>query len=398
MKKIFATMMVAGAAAATAAMAGQSGFHLGNRVRFGYDDNIYLRDADKTDSIRLMEELDIQLNAVLERTYLSIRYRPVLTWYEGREDDEVDLLHDLTVNFIQDLAPRLKLDLSDTLRAGNLPELSDDEGYIVREDNDYYYNTARGSLVFQLTPETRVDLSGRYIVMSYNEDDVHEFDNYDSWVAGLTLRQVLASRTTVLLDGRYQQLSYDKNPAGPEGSFCRDADTVYAGLGLEHTFSRELIGSLRGGVQHRMYDDDKLYDDQTEPYVEASLTLMPTTTTRFTLLGSYAISESDIVDYLSQERLYCSLSLAHQFTARIGMYLSGSYARGDYDSDYARNGTLLPDVTEDSYAFSARLSYQVADNNWLELNYQFLKLESDAASRESYEDNRVDLGWKIQLM
>ena len=396
MKKIFAAMMMAGAAAATAAMAGQTAFHLSNRVHFGYDDNIYLTENDKTDSIRVMEELDIQLNSVLERTYLSLRYRPVLTWYEGREDDEVDLLHDLTVNFIQDLAPRLKLDLSDTLRAGDLPELADDEGYTVRADNDYYYNTARGSLVFQLLPETRLDLSGRYMTMAYSKDGIgetHYFDNYDSWVAGLTLRQLLASRTTVLADFRYQQVAYDHSPEG----FSRDSDSLFAGLGLEQTFSRELIGTLRGGVQQRKYDDDANYDDQTEPYVEASLTLMPTTATRFTLTGSYSLSESDISNYQSQERMYGSLSMAHQFTSRIGLYLSGSYARGEYDGEYSQD-RVSPDIKEDTIAFSTRLSFQVADKNWVELNYQYLKLDSDSDARASYDDNRVDLAWKIQIM
>ena len=394
MKKILATMTVA-ALAATAAMADSTPFHLSNRVTFGYDDNIYLRETDETDSFRIVEQLEASLNLVLDRTYLSVRYSPVLTWYEGREDDETDLLHDLTVNFIQNLSKRLTLDVSDSLRAGQLPELCDENGYIVREDNDNYYNTARASLLFQLTPETRIDLSGRYITLVYNNDDedAHYYDNYDSWVGGLTLRQLLASRTTVLADFRYQQVAYDHNPA----AFSRDSDSLFAGLGLEHTFARELIGSLRGGVQQRMYDDDKVYDDQTEPYVEASLTLMPTTATRFTLTGSYSISESDISNYLSQERMYCSISAAHDFGKRLGAYISASYAHGVYDGEYSA-GQDQSDVEEDSYAVTARLSYKLADRNWLELNYQFLKMDSDSDARASYDNNRIGVAWKIQIM
>ena len=55
MKKILAATMIAGAVAATAATAGQTAFHLSNRLSGGYDDNIYLRASDKTDSFRLME-------------------------------------------------------------------------------------------------------------------------------------------------------------------------------------------------------------------------------------------------------------------------------------------------------------------------------------------------------
>ena len=44
-----------------------------------------------------------------------------------------------------------------------------------------------------------------------------------------------------------------------------------------------------------------------------------------------------------------------------------------------------------------RLSYRLNRVNWLEAGYQFVMLDSDLAGRESYERNRVDVGWKIQL-
>lgn len=392
MKKICLAM--AAAAIAASAMADNQVFHLANSLKLGYDDNVYLRDTDKQDSFRIIESVDVRLNLNLERTYLGIRYNPALSWYADREDDKTDVLHNVTFNWIQDLAPRLKLDVSDSLRAGQLPELYDEDGYVVRQDNDNYYNSARASLLYQLTEKTRIDASGRYILLNYSDDgenDAHRYDNYDSWVAGLTLRQVLASRTTAMADVRYQELKYDHSLDG----FCRDADMIFAGLGLEQTFSREIIGSLRAGVERRSYDTDD-YDDQTKPYVEASLTLMPSPATRFTLTGSYSITESDIGNYLSQERLYCSISAAHDFTSRLSAYLTASYAKGDYDGEYSST-KVLPDVTEDSYTAGARIAYKVLENHWFELGYHFLKLESDSAARESYEDNRFDLGWKWQI-
>jgi hypothetical protein len=43
----------------------------------------------------------------------------------------------------------LSLSLSDTLRASQLPELQD-EGYIVRENDDNYYNSALATLAYNI--------------------------------------------------------------------------------------------------------------------------------------------------------------------------------------------------------------------------------------------------------
>lgn len=395
MKKL--CMALAGVVLATGAFAENTAFHVSNRLRLGWDDNIWLSEKNEEDSFRIVDEISLQLNMVMKTTYFSVNYTPAVTWYEHRDDDEFDVLHNVTANLLQDFGEKLTLSLSDTLRAGQLPELYDDDGYIVREDNDNYYNSARGDLMFNLTKETRLDLSGRYMFLTYDKDgqgESHYYDNYDSWVAGLSLRHLFPSRTTGFVDFRYQQLMYDRSPDG----FSRDADTIFGGIGLEQTFSRYFIGSVRGGVQRRNYDEDKIFDDQTQPYVEGSFTFLPgaNSQTRLTLTASYAIGESDISNYLSQKRTAVSLSAAHEFTKRIGAYVSAAYAHGAYERDYSI-GKNLPDVDEDTFSVSVRLSYKIYDNNWLELNYQFLKLDSDSDARASYDDNRIDLAWKIQL-
>ena len=81
MKKICMAMGVAGAVAAAATAWGTTAFQLSNRLGFGYDDNVYQRENDTVDTFRIIEDIDANLSVVLERTYLSLRYRPVLTWY-----------------------------------------------------------------------------------------------------------------------------------------------------------------------------------------------------------------------------------------------------------------------------------------------------------------------------
>ncbi len=400
MKQIRLFIVAACLLALAAPAFAESPIHLNNRLRLGYDDNVYQAGEataadgstvthDETDSFRIIEELEMLVNLNLQRTYLGLRYRPSFIWYSDRDDDDTDFLHDVDLNFVQKITPALVLSISDTLRASQLPELQD-ENYVVRAKDDNYYNSALATLSYNVRPETRLDLSGRYILLRYTED-ANENDNYYSAVGGLTLRQQLASRTTLMGDLRYQTVVYDE----AEEAYNRDANSMFGGLGAEQTFNPKLLGSLRAGVEQRMYDNDAA-DDNTQPYGELSMTFLPTPATRITTAASYSIYESDIATYLSQNRTYLSLSFAHDFTTKLNFYLSGAYSLNQYEADYALE-TGAVDADENSFLLSARLAYRINRINWLEVGYQFIKLDSDLVNRESYDRNRFDIGWKIQL-
>ena len=400
MKQIRLFIVAASLLALASPAFAESPIHLNNRLRLGYDDNVYQAGEatasdgsvithEETDSFRIIEEIEALVNLNLQRTYLGLRYRPSFIWYSDRDDDDSDFLHDVDLNFVQKITPALVLSISDTLRASQLPELQD-ENYVVRAKDDNYYNSALATLSYNVRPETRLDLSGRYILLRYTED-ANENDNYYSAVGGLTLRQQLASRTTLMGDLRYQTVVYDE----AEEAYNRDANSVFGGLGVEQTFNPKLLGSLRAGVEQRMYDNDAA-DDNTQPYGELSMTFLPTPATRITGAASYSIYESDVASYLSQNRTYLSLSFAHDFTTKLNFYLSGAYSLNQYEADYALEAGAV-DADEKSFLVSARLAYRINRINWLEVGYQFIKLDSDLVNRESYDRNRFDIGWKIQL-
>ena len=400
MKQIRLFIVAASLLALASPAFAESPIHLNNRLRLGYDDNVYQAGEatagdgstvthEETDSFRIIEELEALVNLNLPRTYLGLRYRPSFIWYSDRDDDDTDFLHDVDLNFVQKITPALALSISDSLRASQLPELQD-ENYVVRAKDDNYYNSALATLSYNVRPETRLDLSGRYILLRYTED-ANENDNYYSAVGGLTLRQQLASRTTLMGDLRYQTVVYDEADADHN----RDANSVFGGLGAEQTFNPKLLGSLRAGVEQRMYDNEAV-DDNTQPYGELSMTFLPTPATRITGAASYSIYESDVASYLSQNRTYLSLSFAHDFTTKLNFYLSGAYSLNQYEADYALE-TGAVDADENSFLVSARLAYRINRINWLEVGYQFIKLDSDLVNRESYDRNRFDIGWKIQL-
>jgi hypothetical protein len=392
---IVAGLLLALAAPALAASAG-SPVHMNNRLRLGYDDNVYQSDGEegrpaKKDSFRIVEELEMLVSLNLERTYLGLRYRPALIWYSDRDDDDMDFTHDLDFNLMHQFSPVLALAISDTLRASQLPELQD-ESYIVRQDDDNIYNSAVATLVYNIRPSTRLDFSGRYITLIYASDSPSKADgDYYSVVGGLTLRQQLAGRTTVMGDLRYQMLVYNEASEANK----RDADSVFAGLGLEQTFSPQLVGLLRAGMENRQYDNET-FDDNNQPYGELSMTFLPSPATRITAAATYSIYEADVANYLSQNRTYFSLSLAHDFTVKLTAYASAAYSLNAYEADYSLDASQ-GDADEESFLLSARLAYRINRINWLEIGWQYVKLDTEVLNRVSYDRNRFDIGWKIQL-
>ncbi|MBQ7251363.1 MAG: outer membrane beta-barrel protein [Kiritimatiellae bacterium] len=386
---LFASALLLSAAVAFAAE-GTSPVHVANRIRAEYDSNVYQAAEDEKDSLNIYEEIELSLNLVGETSFLGLRYRPNVICYTARDDHKTDLYHDLDVNLSQQFGPTVTFGLSDQLRAGQLPAVEDDD-YRVRSDDDNIYNSLLATLAIQLQPSTRLDLSGRYRFLKYGEDEGHESDNYRAWVAGASLRQVLGSLTTVAVDYRYQDFTYNDAPKGSE----RDNTTHYIGGTIERTFSPELLGSLRAGASIRSFELDA-YDDDTSPYVDLSLSLLPSPRTRLTANVGYSVSESEVSYYMTENRLYASLHLAHELTKKLSLYASAGCELNKYDDKYLvgeSQGDL--DDKDSSYYASARLSFQVLRNNWLEIGYQFTGIDSDL--RTEYDRHRVNAGWRWQL-
>ena len=147
MKKLIAAALFAVFSAT--AFAQSQPFHVYNRLRVGYDDNIYSSKADEKSSLRLVEEVELKLNLALERLYVGIDYRPSLLWIPERDNNETDFLHDLTGSLSLALTPQLVFSFKDTLRASQLPELESD-GYYVRADDDniiFWRNKTHGAII-----------------------------------------------------------------------------------------------------------------------------------------------------------------------------------------------------------------------------------------------------------
>jgi hypothetical protein len=375
-----------------------------NRFRVEYDDNVRQQDEDADSSLKLIEEVELHLNMNFDQSFVGVRYRPSYIWWADRDEDDTDFHHDLDFILNHTFTPRLSLSVKDTFRLSELPELIESSS-IVRENNDFIYNTLNGTLAVRLRPETRLEVAGRHILLRYDEDDVGDRENYDIVVGGLTLRHQLRPATSIGGDLRYEQVGYEEATE-------RDSETAQGGAVFEHTFSQNLLGNIRAGISQKTYEDDEI-DDESSPYVNGSLTILPSPATRMTLGGGYSLFESGVFPYAGSTRTRFFANLAHDITARVSCYISGVYTISDYDSeqlpaDYRQEGIVVNEETgqaimpyedgaEDVYQLSARITYQVNRQNWLEAGWQYSQLDSELERREEFERNRFHVGWKVRL-
>jgi hypothetical protein len=388
--------MIAGPAIVQASEGGKP-WQVYNRLRLEYDDNIDQSETDKVGSFKVIEELEFLVNFDLQNTFVSLRYRPSYVWWDKRQPDESDFQQDFDLVWNQTFAPRVVLSTVDSLRRGLVPKLVEDN-VVIRQNEDNYYNTLNSTLGILLRPETRLEVSGRYVLLRYDNEDVADTEDFDDFIEGLTLRQQLVPETTILADFRMEQLDYVNNPTNGD----RGAQSLYLGLGAEQVFSPNLLGTVRGGYQRKDFSDDALGVDRA-PYGDLSLTFLPSPATRITAGAGYSLFETDVYPFANQERTQMFASLAHDLTARVAFYLSGAYSIGDYKGTQSVEPEGVKDGSEDAFEVSTRLTYQLNRSNWLEAGWQYQNLDSDlrridnSKLRESFDRNRVDLGWKVQF-
>ncbi|MFH0908935.1 MAG: outer membrane beta-barrel protein [bacterium] len=359
-------------------------FQVKNRLRFEYDDNVYERANDTQDSFKIVEEVEFLVNLNLPQSFVGLRYRPTFVWWSDRESDDTDFHHDLDVTLSHTFTERLSISLKDTLRLAEQSEAID-RGTVVRENNDFIYNTADGKLAYKLGRGTRAEAGYRNTILRYDENDVADTEDYDINAGGLTLRQQILKKTVIAGEYRYEAIDYN----GPD----RGAESHYAGAGFEQIFSPNLVGNLRAGYQMKQFNDNSI-DDANQPYADAAMTYLPSPRTRLTAGAGYSLFEADVYPYASQDRTMLFLSVAHDLTAKISIYASGSYQLSQYNADQSIEDGVA-DGDENVYQFSARTSCKINRSNWVEVGWQYLELQSDI--REDFDRNRIELGWRTQI-
>lgn len=377
-----------------------TGFDAINRARVEYDDNIRESTADKEDSFKIIEELELMYNINTEATLLGLRYMPSFVWFENRDEDDTDFHHQFDASLQQSLSESLSFSLKDIFRRAELPELIEGTG-VVRENNDYNYNSINAALDMDLSPSLTLKGEGRHIFLSYDDDAVADSSDYDQVVGGLSLISSLDARSILAGEATYDSTDYEDG--------VRSYASTQIGMSLERQLSVTSFLNVRGGYEFRTFDEDGI-DDANSPYVSGGLAFNASPETKLNLGVGYYLAQTPTSAFASQEKTVFSVGVDQALSADLSLNVAASYALGAYDSDYATSAAG-PDTDLDAedkvLRVGARLAYTVNPANTVEVGWQYVDYDTDLSGTEvsageslglrDYERNRISLGWKTRL-
>jgi len=399
---IFAAMIMG--AGVSLGFGADNNIQLNNSLRFEWDDNYYQAKTNKTSTGSIIESPEIVANYNRENTFLGLRYRPSVVWYTSPDVLYRETMqHELDANWNQALSPRISFTLGDIFRKGDQPQLMDRNNNLNFPNQSFIENSLNGSIGIQLRETTRLDLSGRYYDLNYDDAAVASNSNYKIYSGGLTLRQELSKATTVM-----GMVNFDSTNYKAQSIFDnRNSSTTSAGVGVDQIFSPRLLGSISGGWQYKGFTLSSI-NGQNSPYGNFSLTYLASPRLRITAGGGYSLWEADIQPYASQQRLSSFASIGYDITARLSLYISGGITRGKYLADQATSqkdvtmeganqtsvtGQTAIDGVDTIYQGSARLSYQLMRHHWVDLGFSHTTLNSDL--RPDFDVNIYDVGWRM---
>lgn len=205
----------------------------------------------------------------------------------------------------------------------------------------------------------------------------------DRWthLFGLQARYSLNPTTTLVGEYRLAYTHYDE----------LDADYLshYLLAGIDHMFSRTTRGSLRVGAEIRDFDGGN--GNQTNPYVEASLTHQVDKQLSLQAMIRYGLEDAELGGYETRDAIRAGLNASYQFNPRLTGTAGLTYVHSEFN-DHIVAG--VKDGDEDLFGISLGLSYLVASNLHLNGGYSYYTVDSNtpASTIRDHDRHRVHLG------
>lgn len=414
MKKPFkvASLATAGAAILSTASAlaadGSKPWTLSAGVRGFYDDNIYTAnnkidvdgdgktDKRKFDSFGFEVTPGVRFNVPLDNTTLSAGYTYGLRYYDNRPGRKYDQFHLADVALTHTFSPRYKLSIFDQFAVAQEPEQfapvsgGGNLSQVVRAEGNNLRNTAGADLTVQISPLWSAVAGYRNNYYNYDfAGFANVLDRMEN-LPSLGLRYQVAPKTVLSGNYQYGDLNYRK-------ADYRDNRSHYAFAGLDHSFTSQLVASLRAGAQFVdwYHAPAGARNDAVNPFIDANLTYSYTTGSNLQVGFRHArnatdLDASNISDSaLDQQSSLVYASINHQITGKLRGSIIGQYQNSEFIG--VQKSNLLDGKKEDYLSLGFTLSYRI--NNYLsaEAAYYYDRLASDVDFRD-YSRNRVFIG------
>lgn len=360
-------------------------FGVVNTVRFGYNDNLYHKESSEAeDSFFVTDIIDLSFRAALsDRTDLTVKSQLTLL----DDDGGGEIYPNLYATFGHSISQRLHLQLSEYYRSGEKTGSGTVAG--TNKRYNYYENQMRGSSDYIFDSRNRLETSVGHSILR-NEDDeksglLLDYTTVD--VGTVWKHDITPQRTYSMVNLRERWTEYDNR----DSSY--DATEISAGLG--HTFNPEWQGNIEMGVTHVRPDIPEPAEskDSLNPLIRAGLTYSPSPRTRLSGDFTSRYEESGDNRFGGQTSHEVRFGAQHDLTAKLMAKATARFSRTEYDADTATPGAGSNE--EDRMDLEFRLTYKLNRINFLEAGIRHSQVDRDVG--EDWEQNVVDVGWRVEL-
>jgi hypothetical protein len=384
-------------------------FKVSNTVRVGYSDNLH-RTPDGKGSSFVTDTIDLSFRAAFsDRTDLMIKSQLNLL----EDDGGSEMYPNLYAMLSHSVSPRLLMRLSEYYRSG---EKSGGDANRPGKNTryNYFFNKVDVSADYVLTGKDRLNSSFNYSILQHDKD--LENNDYTAVEGGLSWsRELMPQRTSASLNLRQRRVVYDNQPQDTATRTHLDDEAYYdatdLSAGLSHTFNPQWHGTLEAGVtrvQPHFSDandtdpkfaptffDAAANDPTLSPLVKAGLTYTPSPRTRLSGDFSMSHSPSDDDGYGGQNTAEFIFGVQHDITAKLMAKATARFSTVSYDEQEATTGAST-DQEEDRTDLEFALTYKLNRMHFIEARVQHRETEYSDGD-DGWEENRVDIGWRVEL-
>lgn len=345
---------------------------------FGWDSNANASSVDAEESAYTRAGIDARWLGGDRRTNLTLggSFSAIYYFDDVRgADDDVFYNARLTADFRHQVNRRMMIGNNFYLTYEIEPDYTVGESGSRRTDQYLYgYNSTWLSYAWtrRFSTVTRYTLDG----ITYDKSIVGRSEDRLVQTFSQEGRYLLNALTTLVGEYRFAYANYD--------SINRDYTSNYLLAGFDHSFSRDLTGTLRAGAQIR---DSDAYGSKTTPYGEFGLRYRTGKYSNLHWATRIGEEDAELTTYEERYSYRTSLSYNQEFTQHLRGNAGVTYVHNDFQKGIFGQG----DYNEDIFAISLGLSYRITSNVDLNANYHFSTIASDDEFRE-YDRHRVSLG------
>jgi hypothetical protein len=352
-----------------------------------YDDNVNTTQTQKQEGIRSGFTASLAAALPREQTYVRMRYDFEGSYVTGRNQQGLEQAHVFDGLLSREFSPRLKLDISDSLRRAvepDLLEITSGQGAQLQRRGDYLFNAAALALSYDLTYRWLATLRANTDLWRYDDPVFASQNDRQGYSPALELTHLLTPRTFVGAGYRYSIVDY----VNPGTNDARNSTAHELFLIFSHTFNPRFSFNANVGASLQEFGDGT---QDTAPSANVAVNYRYSDRTTASLGFRYGITTTEVGLFRSTDSATLFGSANYQFMPNFSASLSGLYSHATFGN--LQPGTIvigaLPQ-NEDSYRVSLSLSYQFPRYVNLGLSYTYENVASDFPGR-SFDRNRVTL-------